>query len=212
MFGFSGFLFACGLVLMIVCVLAPLDRQVTKGPHPVRFIAYYLIPLLYCLLETAFYLLGEAVDQPHVIYAHGDWFTRSWEDVFKWLPIVVIGVVILVALDQAAQPTDEPDIGYYPRIANLRLAVCHPFVRLFLVISLLLIAYYYAITVLEVWKNEQRAALVWPPKRVYVACHLLWGTLWFADCLVRTNRGTIRAATVYLVFSWLSLNFDVLRE
>jgi hypothetical protein len=58
----------------------------------------------------------------------------------------------------------------------------------------LLLAVYYARTIIDVWDAERVAGLVWPPERVWFTCQMTWGLLWVADCFTRKNYGTLVAA------------------
>ncbi len=209
---FSGLAFSCAFVFLLALALIPLDKAVSRLPNCATLIG---IPVLYCALPFVFYILGEAIDQPHPEYAEGNWLTRGVAAAGEFtLPIAVV-MSVLVGIDAAMQRNRPRDNAYYPRLSSLRHGLDLLHVRLILIVGGTIIVGYYAMTVVEVWSSHQRqCGWVWPPKRVFDTCNFLWGLLWLADCASRPRRGTMVAAIGYLLLSLLMLpsGFGVLRE
>ena len=212
--GFSGLAWSFGFVVLLALTMIPLDWAISRLPYWTLFI---FIPILYFGLGFAFFLFGEAIDQPHLAYLDGsNWLTHGVSFFFhlEMIATVVVGMLIVIAFDAALQRNRPRDGAYYPRLANVwrNLGLFH--VRLILIIGGLLVVGYYATTVVEVWSAQQRpVGWVWPPKRVFAACQILWGLLWLADCASRPNRGTMAAAIGYLCMTLLLLPQDgVVRE
>jgi hypothetical protein len=210
--GFSGLGLSCGFVLLLALALIPLDRAMSRLSYLASAI---FTPFLYGALGFAFFIFGEAIDQPHPDYAEGNWLTRGAVGGISFMFLAAMGMLILVTIDAAVQGSRTADGAYYPRLANLWRGLNLLHVRLILIIGGTLIVGYYAMTVVEVWSSAQRpSGWQWPPKRVFLACHFLWGLLWLADCASRPRLGTMTAAIGYLLLSLLMLpmGFGVLRE
>jgi hypothetical protein len=209
--GFSGLGLSWVFVLLLALALIPLDHAMSRLPFWASVIS---TPILYGCLAFAFYLFGEAIDQPHPVYAEGNWLTRGAAQGIAFFPFAAVGMLILVAIDSAVQRSHPRDSAYYPRLINLWRGSLH--VRLFLIVGGALILGYYAMTVVEVWSSAQHpSGWQWPPERVFVVCNLLWGLLWLADCASRPRCGTITAAIGYVCLALLillPLGFGVLRE
>ena len=207
--GFSGLALSCVFVLLLALALIPFDGLVSRLPY---WTAFIFTPILYGGLTFAFFLFGEAIDQPHPEYLDGNWLTHGAAEGSQFAPIIAIGVLIMIAIDAAVQGSGPRDRAYYPRLGSICLGLLH--VRLILIIGGLLIVGYYATTVIEVWSaNQLPGGWVWPPKRVFEACQFLWGLLWLADCASRPKRGTMAAAIGYLfVMLLLPTGGGVLRE
>jgi hypothetical protein len=210
---FSGFAFSCVFVCLLVLALAPLDLISSRLPYSTNFI---LTPLLYCILAFAFFMFGEAIDQPHPIYAHGNWLTSGVANFIQFIPIFAVAALILVAIDAAVQRGRPRDSAYFPRFSTLWRGLSSIQIRLVLIVGVSLVLGYYAVSVIDVWSAQHsRAGLIWPPKRVFVTCCFLWGLLWLADCLPRPRRGTMAAAVGFLCLTFLlllPLGFGVLGE
>jgi len=212
--GFSGLIFSCGLVLLLAFALVPLDRVLSRVPY---FVSFILTPVLYCALAFAFFLFGEAIDQPHPEYAEGDWLTRGLAHSLQIAPLIAAAMLLLIALDAAAQIGRPKDPAYYPRLASFWHSLHSLGPRLLLIIGASLVVGYYADSVISVWSANQLAGgWVWPPKRVFVTCHLLWGLFWLVDCASRPGGGTIGVAIGFLcmvLFLLMPLlGFEVVRE
>ncbi|MGO9113588.1 MAG: hypothetical protein ACLP9L_30520 [Thermoguttaceae bacterium] len=93
--------------------------------------------------------------------------------------------------------------AYYPQLANVWRGLRLIHVRLILMIGGLLVVGYYAATVIEV--SSIRCGTVFPPERVWISCHLLWGVVWLADCASRPNRDMVKVAIGYLCIAALFL-------
>jgi hypothetical protein len=211
---FCGLIFSCGFVLLLALALVPVDRLVARMPYLVSLI---LTPVLYCALAFAFFLFGEAIDQPHPEYAEGNWVTHGVLQFLKFAPLIAAVMLVLVVLDASAQISRPKDRVYYPQIVRLCHGIHSLSVRLVLIVGISIVVGYYGDTVIAVWSAEQVASgCVWPPKRVFVACHLLWGLLWLLDCTSRPYGGTIGAAIGFLCIALFllmpALGFGVLRE
>jgi hypothetical protein len=210
--GFSGLAISCVFVLLLALALVPLDWMVSRLPYWTSLI---LAPILYGVFAVVFSIFGEAIDQPHPIFANGsDWLTRGAVYGGQFFPFVVIAIAILVAVDGAVQGSRPRDGAYYPRLGNVGRGLGLLHVRLILIIGGLFIVGYYAPTVIEVYSAHQGSmGLVWPPKRVFAVCQLLWGLLWLADSEMRPKYGTMTAAVGYLCITLLFAHVGgVLRE
>lgn len=196
--GFSGLGFSCGFVLLLASALIPFDWATSRLPYWASII---FTPILYGGLVFAFFIFGEAIDQPHPAYLDGsNWLTHGVANGGQFIPFVAAGMLIVVVIDSLIQKSRPRDCAYYPRLANIWCGLGLLHVRLILIIGGLLIFGYYATTVVEVWSARQHAGgWVWPPKRVFESCHLLWGLLWLADCASRPNRSTMAAAIGYIL-------------
>ena len=207
--GFSGLGLSCVFVLLLAFLV---NSAVSHLPHLASFI---FTPILYGGLAFAFFVFGETIDQPHPDYAEGNWLTRGATSGIAFFLFAAVAMLIVVAIDAAVQRGRPRDCAYYPRLSQLSRGLDCLHVRLILIIGGTLIVGYYAMTVVEVWSSAQRpSGWQWPPKRVFLACHFLWGLLWLADCASRPRRGTMVAAIGYLLLSLLMLpmGFGVLRE
>jgi hypothetical protein len=211
--GFSGLVLSCGFVLLLAAALIPFAGVVSRLPY---WTSLVLTPILYGVLAFAFFLFGEAIDQPHPAYLSGNWLTHGVAQFFQVekLTTIMAGMLIVVAIDAAVQRSRPRDRSYCPRLPSLWRGLSSLPVRLILVIGTLLVVGWYADSVIAVWSARQSpGGWVWPPKRVFAACQILWGLLWLADCASRPNRGTIAAAIGYLCMTLLSLSDgSVLRE
>src|SRR5262245_46228184 len=81
--GFKGLLLSCGFVLLVTFALTPIDKLRTRLPPLTALIC---TPLLYCLVSLAFFMFGEAIDQPHPLYERGNWITVSWSQFSPAIP------------------------------------------------------------------------------------------------------------------------------
>ncbi len=193
--GFSGLLLSWGFVLLLAWF-----TSTGLCPRLTHTQAIISTPVLYGSLTFAFYIFGEAIDQPHPGYFNGgNWLTKGVADGVPFALFAAIGMLIVVAIDGAIQTSRPRDSAYYPRLANVRHGLSSLHVRLLLIVGGSLILVAYGESVVTVWLVNQRPhGWVWPPKRVFAACHLLWGLLWLADCASRPRRGTMAAAIGYL--------------
>jgi hypothetical protein len=212
--GFSGLAWSCGFVILLDFAMTPLEKAMSQLPY---WTAFLLVPILYGCLTLAFSLFGEVIDQPLPWYVDGGtWLPRGVADSlqFELIVLVMTGVLIAVTIDAAVQSSRPRDRAYYPLLPNVWRGLGSLHVRLILIVGGLIVAGRYADTVIAVWSASQGAGgLVWPPKRVFDACRLLWGLLWLADCASRPNRGTMAAAIGYLLMMWLLPSpSEVLRE
>jgi hypothetical protein len=210
--GFSGLAWSIAFTLLLAWVLMPLDQFLSRLPYWTSFI---VAPILYAILNFVFFLFGEAIDQPHPAYLDGStWLDHAVANGLQFTPYVVIATFIIMAIDCAVQRSRPRNGAYYPRLSSVWLGLGSVRVRLVLTIGLLLVIGYYSPSVIEVWRAHQSpGGWVWPPKRVYAACHFLWSLLWIADCQSRPNRGTMAAAIGCLVMTYLLLpNGGVVRE
>ncbi len=209
--GFSGLGLSCGFVLLLALALIPLDSALSRMPYLASVI---FMPILYGGLTFIFFIFGEAIDQPHPDYAEGNWLTHGVAEGIPLVVLAAIAMLILVGIDALIQRSRPRDAAYYPQLSNLWHGPLY--VRLILIIGGALILGYYGMTVVEVWSSCQRpCGCVWPAKRVFVVCNLLWGLLWLADCASRPRCGTIMAAVGYVCLATLillPLGFGVLRE
>jgi hypothetical protein len=191
--GFWGLASSCGFVLLLAVVVMLLDRAVSRLPDWSSFI---FIPILYGALGLAFFLFGEAIDQPH---PDGGWLARGAASSVQFITPIMAVMVVLVTIDGALQPSRPRDRGYYPRLASVWRGLGSPHVRLILIIGGLFVIGWYAQSVIAVWSaNQSHCGWVWPPKRIFAACQLLWGLLWLADSASRPHCGTMIAAVGYL--------------
>jgi hypothetical protein len=210
--GFTGLVLSVGYVLLLALALTPIDRALSRFPYRTSLA---LTPILYVGLAFAFFIFGEAIDQPHPACVSGNWLTHGVADFVGFGVLTTAGMLIVVALDAAVQTCRPRDRSYYPRLQNIWRGRRALPVRLIFIIGGLLIVGYYADSVVAVWRESQDAGgWVWPPKRVFVVCQIMWGLLWLADCTLRPNRGTIAAAVGYLCMALLFLApaGEVLRE
>jgi len=188
-----------GAVLLLALSLIPFDGILAKLPFAVSFA---LVPIGYCGLAFTFFVLGEAIDQPHPIYTGSvTWLSVAIEHALRELPLFAIATPFLVGVDAVTQCGRPRDRGYYPRIVNVWRSLAVWKVRWVLIAGGLLLGGMYASTVIDVWSaHHQPHGLIWPPKRVYETCLLFWGLLWLADCVARPRGGTMAAAVGYLCF------------
>jgi hypothetical protein len=210
---FSGLALSGCFIFGLALALVHFDRVASRLPLWTTFI---LIPGLYGVLTFAFYIFGEAIDQPHPEYMEGNWLSRGAAaagGVCVFIGIVVFGIT---AIDAAVQKGRPQDRAYYPRLTNLQSGLALLHVRLILIFGGALILVYYGITVVEVFASAQRpSGWQWPPKRVFLTCQMIWGLLWLADCAARPRHGTMAAAIGYLVITTLAtpvIGFGVMRE
>jgi hypothetical protein len=211
--GFGGLAFSGILVLLLALVCVPLDATISRLPSWTSFVVG---PALCGTVAFASYIFGEAIDQPHFPYSDDEWFLQA---VVQGAVIGAVGLllmIVIVAIDAATQQGQPRDCRYYPRLRNLKLGLRSLNVRLILIIGGFLIAAYYSTTVIEVWSPSRNLPCwLWPPKRIFLSCQLLWGLLWLADCSSRPGRGTVVAAIGFLVLSLLLvpiIGFGVLRQ
>jgi hypothetical protein len=165
------------------------------------WISFVFFPILYGGLFLAFFLFGEAIDQPHPAYFDGStWLTRGVSEFLKLdMVAVVAGMLLTIVVDAVAQRNRPRDHRYYPQLLNIWRGRRLLHVRLILIFGGLLIVGGYADSVAAVWGAQQGPhGLIWPPRRVFEACYMLWGMLWVADCASRPNGRTMAAAIGYL--------------
>jgi hypothetical protein len=208
--GFSGLVWSGILVAGLAFALSPLSKVVSRLPYSTSFI---IVPILYGGLGLVFFLFGEAIDQPHPMYADGStWLTHGVSP--EIIVVLVVGMLFAVAIDAVVQKDRPRDRVYFPQLLNIWHGLSSLHVRLILVIGGLIVVCCYADSVVAVWLAQQGSGgWVWPPKRVFQACSALWGVLWLADCASRPNRGTMAAAIAYLCMTLLSSpSGEVLRE
>ena len=188
MLGFSGLAWSCGFVLLLALAFVPFDRVVSRLPYWVSFI---FTPILYVGLSFAFFLFGEAIDQPHPAYQTGTWLAYGVAQFhMEMIAIAVVGMLIVIAIDAVVQTSRPRDRIYYPQLLNVWRGLGLLHVRLIVIIGGLIIAGFYADTVVAVWRASiGPVGWVWPPKRVFEACLKLWGLLWLADCASRRTAG-----------------------
>ena len=196
--GFSGLVLSCIFVLLLALALVPFDSMGSRLPY---WTSFAFTPVLYGGLNFAFFLFGEAIDQPHPEYSDGgSWLTHGVANICQSIPMLVAAMIVIVVVDAALQSSRPRDGAYFPRLVNLWRGLRLLRVRLLLIIGGLLVVGYYATTVIEVWSACQKpCGWVWPPKRVFAVCQFLWGLLWLADTASRPQRGTMIAAIGYLL-------------
>lgn len=209
--GFSGLLLSCVLVLLLALALVPIDWVISRLPYWTTFI---LTPTLYGGLAFAFYVFGEAIDQPHPAYLDGsNWLTHGTAFGGQLILPIMAGMFVLVAIDAALQRNRPRDGAYYPRLRRVWHGLGSLRVRWILIIGGLLVVGSYTDSVISIWSaHHSPGGWVWPPKRVFAACHFLWGLIWVADCASRPNRGTMVAAIGYLCMTLLLPSGGVMRE
>lgn len=211
--GFCGFVFSGALVVVLLLVTHPLDRVLSRHKYSTVPVS---IPIVYAALGFIFYVFGGVIDQPHPTYAQGTWLTYRIEEAEQVAPLSAVVALVFVLVDRMIQPTRPRDGAYYPRLGHLWRGLSSVETRLMLIVGISLVAAYYTLTVIEVWSSQQtRCGLIWPPERVFVSCHLLWGVLWITDCTNRPRGGTMVAASLFIVFALvlcLLMGFGVVRE
>ena len=176
----------------------------------------FIIPTFYFCITFAFYFLGETIEQPHPTYVRGNWITHNLAPAFAISIVTAIIILALIPFDYAFQSERPPDVAFYPKYSSLFTNTAHTPARLMAIVGLGAVLGYYSTTVIEVWSNEQfPGGWVWPPKRVFVTCNLIWAVFWIADCVYRPNRGTMVAAIGYVLITLifiLPMGSGVLRE
>jgi hypothetical protein len=209
--GFSGLVLSGVLVLLLALALVPIDWAISRLPYWTTFI---LTPALYGGLVFAFYVFGEAIDQPHPDFLDGsNWLTHGMASGGQWILPIMAGMFFLISIDAAMQKSRPRDRQYYPRLLSVWRGLPSLSVRWILMIGGLLIVGNYADSVIAVFSAHQGpGGWVWPPKRVFAACHFLWGLMWVADGASRPSRGTMVAAIGYLFMTLLLPSGGVMRE
>jgi hypothetical protein len=206
--GFSGLAWSCALVLVLASALVPFDGALSRLPSLASFV---VSALLYCTLAFTFFFLDAAIDKPHPAYLNDRrqvtdaWLIVALADAAKAVPFTAGGVLVLIAINEAVPTSGPKDRAYYPRLLNVWRGLGLPHIRLLLIAGVLLVVGYYALTVVEVSSRQKVCGVVWPPSRVWITCHFLWGLLWLADCASRPHRGMMDVAIGYLCITLLFL-------
>jgi hypothetical protein len=181
----------------------------------------FLMAALYFALSAAFHFAGGAIDQPHPIYAEGNWITHRMPELLHWSEAIGIVMFILVSADIAVQHVVHKgkmkDLAYFPRFQRICEFLKPDGSRWILICGAAFLALYWGQSVIEVWRWEQiNSGWVWPPERFFVTCLLIWGLVWIADCLSRPRSTTIVAAVGFSVFTLIFvlpvLGTGILRE
>lgn len=205
--GLSGLAWSCGFVLLLALALVPLDRAVSRLGNWASFV---FASLLFCGIAFAFLLLDAAVNQPHLFYLNDrqvryEWLARALVSAATALPLTAVVTLLPVVIHMESRTSHPRDRAYYPRLANVWRGLGLLRVRLILIVGSVLVLGYYAGTIMEVQSAQRVCGIVWPPPRVWISCHLLWGLLWLADCTSRPNRGMVKVAVGYLCIAVLFL-------
>jgi len=186
--GCWGFVLSAVVVLLSAAAVVPLDRALSTWPWWATLLA---TPALYLVVSLVFFATGEVADQ-------GGLFIL---DVIHFPIMVALASPVLVFIDTCFQTKLPTDRAYYPRIQNASNVLSSFRSRWVMVIGVAILFGCYATTVVRVIIAEElQGRMVWPPLRIFVTCHLLWGVLWVVDCSSREDRGTIVAAVGYLLF------------
>lgn len=177
------------------------------------------MPPLYFVLTAAAHLLGGVIDQPHPQYQEGTWLTHRLEQSIDWASCIAVAIMVLVPLDlmgQYAQKCDtRMNVTYYPNPLNLSRWWSTKSARITLVAGVLLLAGYYASTVIAMTGARMGSdGIIWPPERVFLCIMWGWGIIWLADCFTRPGYATMVAAVGYLCFMLLIApsGLGILRE
>jgi hypothetical protein len=207
-FGCTGLALACGFVVLLAVALIPLDSTVS---HLHNWTLFIFTILLFGALAFGFRLFDSAINQPHPDYLSSGsqvtnaWLSRAMTGAAAAAPLTAIVMLIPIVIHWESRTSHPRDRAYYPQLANVWRGLGLFRVRLVLIVGGLLVLLYYAHTVIEVRSAQQHCGLVWPPPRVWISCHLLWGLLWLADSASRPNRGMAKVAVGYLGITFLFL-------
>jgi hypothetical protein len=164
---------------------------------------------LYFALGVGLHLFDGLVNQPFPTHTFSDWFSRRLEHAIPGGCLLAVIIAVLMAIDvcaQTARKNDPVDLAFRPTFAGLRRAMCTLPARLVLVVGFLCLAAWYAYFRLDVLGTElwSRSNII-PPPYASTTGLAAWSVAWYADCLARPNRGTITAATCFLLFSLFGL-------
>jgi hypothetical protein len=162
---------------------------------------------LYFVIGFSLHVLAATIDQHIVSYEPLKWFGygHDYESVFVGMIIgllmfIIVCVDMRVRLAQAKELLH--DVAYFPRLWKSPNWVSSPKACMTIILGFPALAVYYALFALEVFRQGQGAVVV-APNRLFFVLLFAWGMLWFADCLIRRDRGTILAARLFLLTVFL---------
>ncbi len=204
---FSGLAWSFIFVLLLALSIVPFDRTISRLEG---WRLFAVTAILFCCLNSAFFLFDAVVNQPHYVVVFGyeqgiEWLTRAVAGSAVTTALTAIFLLLPVGFIFALPKLRPKGHAYYPQLANVWCGLGLPHVRLILMIGGLLVVLYYAVTIIQVSWPQQGGYVRSLPPRVWISCHLLWALLWLVDCTLRPNRGMLIVAIGYLCVAILIL-------
>ena len=159
----------------------------------------------YFILALIWYLFAGYIDHPHHNFSFEPWFSHRYEQslTYAWsVTALIVAVIPIDLMIQKSINSEECDLVYMPRFHRCLDWFRKTESRWIIILTLAYLFYYLAESYitqyrLRVWSGST----VWPPERIVYSIVVLWGGVWFADCVGRVKGGTFFAALVFFCFA-----------